>query len=63
MTTEIRVLDSEGELVAAANVFRTAMIGFPPLADLAPGQITTLLEPGRTLGAFVKDNSSAPPMP
>jgi predicted acetyltransferase len=55
MTTDIRVLDSESDLLAAANVFRTAMIGFPPLADLAPGQITTLLEPGRTVGAFVDD--------
>ncbi|MGO9730503.1 GNAT family N-acetyltransferase, partial [Mycobacterium sp.] len=55
MTTEIRVLDGEDELLAAANVFRTAMIGFPPLSNLAPGQITTLLEPGRTVGAFVED--------
>jgi predicted acetyltransferase len=55
MATEIRVLDSEGDLVAAANLFRTAMIGFPPLAGLAPGQITTLLERGRTVGAFVED--------
>jgi predicted acetyltransferase len=55
MTTEIRVLDSEGDLVAAANLFRTSMIGFPPLAGLAPGQITTLLERGRTIGAFVND--------
>jgi predicted acetyltransferase len=55
MTTEIRVLDREGDLVAAANLFRTAMIGFPPLAGLAPGQITTLLEQGRTVGAFVED--------
>ena len=55
MTSEIRVLDSEGDLVAAANLFRTAMIGFPPLTDLAPGQITTLLERGRTVGAFVND--------
>jgi predicted acetyltransferase len=29
------------------------MIGFPPLPNLTPGQITTLLEPGRTVGAFV----------
>ncbi|HEY6854632.1 MAG TPA: GNAT family N-acetyltransferase [Mycobacterium sp.] len=55
MTTEIRVLDSEADLVAAANVFRAAMIGFPPLSNLAPGRITTLLEPGRTVGAFVED--------
>jgi predicted acetyltransferase len=52
MTNEIRVLDSEDDLVAAANVFRTAMVGFPPLSNLAPGQITKLLEPGRTVGAF-----------
>ncbi len=55
MTTEIRVLDGEGDLVAAANVFRTAMIGFPRLTDLAPGQIAQLLEPGRTIGAFIDD--------
>jgi predicted acetyltransferase len=53
MTTEIRVLDSEDDLIAAANVFRAAMVGFPPLSDLPPGQITTLLDPGRTVGAFV----------
>jgi len=53
MTTEIRVLDSEDDLLAAANVFRTAMVGFPPLSNLQPGQITKMLEPGRTIGAFV----------
>jgi predicted acetyltransferase len=53
MTTEIRVLEGEGELVAAANLFRTAMVGFPPLRHLAPGEITKLLEPDRTVGAFV----------
>ena len=56
MTTEIRVLDSADDLLAAANVFRTAMVGFPPLSigsNLQPGQITRMLEPGRTIGAFV----------
>jgi predicted acetyltransferase len=53
MTTDIRILDSESDLIAAANVFRAAMVGFPPLSNLAPGQITMLLEPGRTIGAFV----------
>jgi predicted acetyltransferase len=53
MTTEIRVLDAEDDLIAAANLFRTAMVGFPPLPNLATGQITKLLEPGRTVGAFV----------
>jgi predicted acetyltransferase len=53
MTTDIRVLDSEDELIAAANLFRTAMVGFPPLSNLRPGQMGKLLEPGRTVGAFV----------
>jgi predicted acetyltransferase len=53
MTSEIRVLAGEDELVEAANLFRTAMVGFPPLSNLAPGQISKLLEPGRTVGAFV----------
>ncbi|QLL07623.1 GNAT family N-acetyltransferase [Mycobacterium vicinigordonae] len=53
MTTDIRVLDAEEDLIAASNVFRTAMIAVPPLSQLKPGQITTLLEPGRTIGAFV----------
>jgi predicted acetyltransferase len=54
MTTEIRVLHSDDDLIAAANLFRAAMVGFPPLSNLAPGQITTLLEPGRSIGAFVE---------
>ena len=54
MTTDIRVLDSEDDLIAAVNVFRAAMVGFPPLSNLAPGQITRLLEPGRMIGAFVE---------
>jgi predicted acetyltransferase len=53
MTTEIRVLHSEGDLIAAANLFRAAMVGSPALSNLASGQIRTLLEPGRTVGAFV----------
>ncbi|WP_406813563.1 GNAT family N-acetyltransferase [Mycobacterium sp. M23085] len=53
MTTEIRVLDTEDDLIAAAGLFRTAMVGLPPMTNLAPGQITKLLEPGRTVGAFV----------
>src|ERR1700738_2075924 len=55
MTTEIRVLDSEDDLLAAAKVFRVAMVGLPPRPDLPPGQIVTLLEPGRTVGIFVAD--------
>jgi predicted acetyltransferase len=54
MTTELRVLHSEGDLIAAANLFRAAMVGSPPLSNLAPGEISTLLEPGRTVGAFVE---------
>lgn len=53
MTTEIRVLDREEDLIAAAQVFRTSMVGIPPLPTLPPGQIAGLLDPGRTVGAFV----------
>lgn len=53
MTTEIRVLDTEDDLIAAATLFRTAMVGLPPMSNLPPGQITKLLDPGRTVGAFV----------
>jgi predicted acetyltransferase len=52
MSIEIRVLDSEEDLTTAANVFRTAMVGIPPLPNLPPGEITKLLEPGRAVGAF-----------
>ncbi|BBX64346.1 UPF0256 protein [Mycobacterium saskatchewanense] len=52
MTSEIRVLGGDDELLAAANVFRAAMIGFPPLSNLPPGGITALFETGRTVGAF-----------
>lgn len=54
MGFDIRVLEREDEFLAAADVFRTAMIGFPP-PNLQPGQIATLLEPGRLIGAFVDD--------
>jgi predicted acetyltransferase len=48
-THDIRVLASTAEIADAAAVFRTAMIGLPPLP---PGDVTTLAEPGRTLGVF-----------
>jgi predicted acetyltransferase len=52
MTDEIRVLDDETDLLEAANLFRAAMIGFPPLSPTRSGLIGKLLEPGRTLGLF-----------
>jgi predicted acetyltransferase len=52
--SDIRVLESEADLIKASNIFRAAMVGFRPLSDLQPGQIGKLLEPGRTLGAFVE---------
>ncbi|MEE6136061.1 GNAT family N-acetyltransferase [Mycobacterium sp. 050128] len=55
MTTEIRVLDSESDLLAGLNLFRVAMVGFPPIPDLPPGQITKMLDPGRMVGAFDAD--------
>lgn len=53
MNIQIRVLDTDDELTTAINVFRTAMVGFGQLTDLRPGQIRTLMEPGRSIGAFV----------
>jgi predicted acetyltransferase len=55
MSADIRVLDGEDDRLAAANLFRTAMVGFPPLSNLPPGQISKVLEPGRTIGSFVDD--------
>jgi hypothetical protein len=52
-TPDIRVLTTDDELIEAGNIFRTAMIGFPPLNDQQRGLIGKLLEPGRTLGVFV----------
>lgn len=58
MTANIPVLETEEELTTAANLFRAAMVGFAPLSGLDPGRIGKLLEPGRTLGAFVADEWS-----
>ncbi len=41
--------------MAAGKVFRVAMVGLPPMPNLSPGQITTLLEPGRTVGTFIDE--------
>lgn len=59
MTFDIRVLESEEDLIAAGNIFRTAMVGFPPLNDQQRGLIGKLLEPGRTLGVFVDGTLAA----
>ena len=48
-THDIRVLTSTQDIADAGAVFRTAMIGLPPLP---PGDVSALTEPGRTLGAF-----------
>ncbi|MCX4096951.1 GNAT family N-acetyltransferase [Nocardia sp. alder85J] len=50
MTIEIRTLTDPAEVRSAAAIFRTAMVGLPPIsADVADG----LVEPGRTLGAWL----------
>ncbi|MGU3499698.1 GNAT family N-acetyltransferase [Mycobacterium sp. C31M] len=59
MTFDIRVLSSDDELIEAGNLFRTAMIGFPPLSEQQRGLIGKLLEPGRTLGVFVDGRLAA----
>ncbi|WP_228032074.1 GNAT family N-acetyltransferase [Mycolicibacterium sp. P9-22] len=52
-TLGIRVLTTDDELIEAGNIFRTSMIGFPPLNEQQRGLIGKLLEPRRTLGVFV----------
>ena len=59
MSHDIRVLTAEDELIEAGNIFRTAMIGFPPLNERQRGVIGKLLEPGRTLGVFVEGKLAA----
>lgn len=59
MTHDIRVLTSDDDLIQAGNVFRTAMIGFPPLDAAQRDLIGKLLEPGRTLGAFIDGQLAA----
>lgn len=51
--TTIRVLDTDEDLTKALNLFRAAMVGFAQLDGLPAGTIRKILEPGRTLGAFV----------
>ncbi|MDO3398762.1 GNAT family N-acetyltransferase [Mycolicibacterium neoaurum] len=59
MSHDIRVLTAEDELIEAGNIFRTAMIGFPPLNEQQRVLIGKLLEPGRTLGVFVEGRLAA----
>ncbi|MCV7433233.1 GNAT family N-acetyltransferase [Mycolicibacterium bacteremicum] len=59
MSRDIRVLTSEDELIEAGNIFRAAMIGFPPLNEQQRGLIGKLLEPGRTLGLFADGRLAA----
>lgn len=51
-TSRIRTLHGEDELARAFALFRTAMVGLSFSGPLPPGAISTILEPGRTLGAF-----------
>ncbi len=53
MTTEIRFSTPRTTSSPRLNLFRTAMVGLPPLPNLPPGQISKLLDPGRTVGAFI----------
>ena len=53
MSIDVRVLETEDELHAAMRVFRTAMVGLPPMPEPSADQSAPLFEPGRTIGAFV----------
>src|SRR5690606_26401340 len=49
---DIRVLTDERDLIAALEVFRTAMVGLPWSAPIPPEIAGKFFEVGRTLGAF-----------
>ncbi|MFV9429192.1 GNAT family N-acetyltransferase [Rhodococcus aetherivorans] len=49
---DIRVLTDERDLIAALEVFRTAMVGLPWSVPLSPDVAGKFFESGRTLGAF-----------
>ncbi|MBP0582625.1 GNAT family N-acetyltransferase [Labrys sp. LIt4] len=49
----VRVLDDVSELIQAARLFRTAMVGLPNFGPIDAGFVSDIYEPGRTLGAFL----------
>jgi predicted acetyltransferase len=49
---DVRVLTDERDLIAALEVFRTAMVGLPWSAPIPPEIAGKFFEVGRTLGAF-----------
>jgi predicted acetyltransferase len=51
MSHEVRVLTDDEEIASADTVFRSAMVGAPPV-NLTPAERAALHEPGRTLGAI-----------
>lgn len=55
MSIEVRALHTDAERIAALQLFRSAMIGLPPLSDSELRQLAATGEPGRTFGAFQGD--------
>ncbi|MDT3381351.1 GNAT family N-acetyltransferase [Labrys neptuniae] len=49
----VRVLEDVAELIQAARLFRTAMVGLPNFGPVDAGFVADIYEPGRALGAFV----------
>lgn len=53
MSIDVRELVQPSDLAAAAQLFRTAMIGLPRVTDLDPPTMERLFEGGRTFGAWL----------
>lgn len=48
----VRALDGDDELIAAAKLFRIAMVGLPNIGPLGSDLVAEIFEPGRAFGAF-----------
>lgn len=55
MTLDVRLLTEKADLARAARVFRTAMVGLPPLGPIDDDFLDKVVEPERTYGAFEGD--------
>lgn len=54
-TARIEVLHGDDRLAEANNLFLTSMVGLPLSARIEPKDISSVVEPGRTLGAYIDD--------
>ena len=52
---EIKILDTEEQLIRSVNIFRQAMFGLPSIGPVNSEWVQKLLQPGRVYGAFDGD--------